>query len=356
MTKDKKGQKNKKKSVLKKCLLPLMVLVAVLLIDACEKKLVTVENSQNQIIVNEQGKLLLENEEGLKGQLRIPLEADVSADRITLENHYQDKELWIYIPTSNSSHYSTNAIEGDITEIEDGCYEARESQIILKFAMKSIWEHQSTVENGSLQITMLHPNEVYEQIVVVDPVGGGSEWGITEDGYSEKELTCQVARLLEGKIKESGIKLYFTRPRDVEVSTEERLQLVQDVDADLYLRLGVSQAEDAEVYGIQTFYNEEYVIPEFGNVQWADLVTKKVTTLANNKALGLLPADEDSFLQSLKIPAAQIQLGFMSNPQECLLMQQEGYQEKLAQGIAEAILEVYTNKNNLNQQAEKNEK
>lgn len=347
MTKDKKGQKNKKRSVLRKCLLPLMVLAAMLFIEACEKKHVKVEDSQKQIAVNEQGKLLVENAEGLEGRLRIPLEADVLVDRITLENHYQDKELWIYIPTSNSSSYSTKAIEGDIAEIVDNCYVVEESQIILKFTMKSIREYQSTVENGSLQITMLHPKEIYEQIVVVDPIGGGSEWGITEDGYSEKELTAQVAGLLEEKIKEPGIKLYFTRTQDVEVTTEERLQLVQDVDADLYLRLGVSQAADAEAYGIQTFYNEEYVIPGFGNVQWADLVTKKVATLASNKALEPLPAEEGNLMQSIKIPAAQIHLGFMSNPQECLLMQQESYQEKLAQGIAEAILEVYTNKNNL---------
>jgi len=353
VTKDKKGQKNKKRSVLKKCLLPVLVLIVVLLIDACEKKLVEVDDSQKQIAVNEQayeeielGKLLLENNGGTKGQFRIPLETDILEDRIILENRDEDRELWVYIPVGDTSFYGTNAIEGDIAEIVDNCYTTNGSQIILKLKMKSIWEYQSIVENDSLQITMLHPKEVYEQIVVVDPIGGGSECGITEDGYSEKDLAGQVARLLEEKIKEPGIKLYFTRTRDVEVPAEERLQLVQDVDADLYLRLGVSQAEDEDVYGIQTFYNEEYVIPEFGNTQWADLVTRKVTTLASNKALGLLPAEEGSLLQSIKTPAAQINLGFMSNPQECLLMQQESYQKKLAQGIAEAILEVYTNENN----------
>jgi len=52
---------------------------------------------------------------------------------------------------------------------------------------------------------------------------------------------------------------------------------------------------------------------------------------------------EDDILWQLKIPAARISLGYVTNSSERQLLEQESYQKKLAEGIAEAISEVYTN-------------
>ena len=45
----------------------------------------------------------------------------------------------------------------------------------------------------------------------------------------------------------------------------------------------------------------------------------------------------------LTIPAARISLGYVTNSNERQLLEQDSYQKKLAEGIAEAINEVYTN-------------
>lgn len=100
--------------------------------------------------------------------------------------------------------------------------------------------------------------------------------------------------------------------------------------------------EHPEKYGIQGIYNENYFIPEFGNAQMADVLTRNVTIAAGNRAIGLLPASEKSVLQEIRIPAAQVNLGYLTNEQERTLLGQEKYQEKLAEGLANAILEVYT--------------
>lgn len=90
-------------------------------------------------------------------------------------------------------------------------------------------------------------------------------------------------------------------------------------------------------------YNDEYYRLDFGNVQWADCVTRQVTVASSNRAIGLFPAEEDDILWQLKIPAARISLGYVTNSSERQLLEQESYQKKLAEGIAEAISEVYTN-------------
>ena len=109
----------------------------------------------------------------------------------------------------------------------------------------------------------------------------------------------------------------------------------------LYLEIGLSSdPENTSVYGISGEYNDEYYIPEFGNLQWADCVTRQA---ASNRAVGLFPATEEDVLWEIAIPSARISLGYVTNAAERQLLIQEDYQKKLAQGIAEAINEVYTN-------------
>lgn len=57
----------------------------------------------------------------------------------------------------------------------------------------------------------------------------------------------------------------------------------------------------------------------------------------------IVPGGGRDILWQLKIPAARISLGYVTNSSERQLLEQESYQKKLAEGIAEAISEVYTN-------------
>lgn len=310
----------------------------IVIADAAQEQATPVVDNTQQLLPG--GVLLLEREGSALRQLTIPLEAGIKAENVVMENRYVDKELWVYIKQAQYSFYEQNVIAGDIAWIQGARYEAQEDGVILKFAMSDVMEYHSTLQNGSLKLALSYPKELYEQIVVIDPVGD--------------MVTCQVAKQLQKKISDPNIKVYYTRTEDVKIPADKRLQLIDAVDADLYLQIGVSEnTEDSNVYGIQTFYNEEYFIPNFGNIQWADLVTRKVTIAASNLAIGLQPAEENSLLRQVEIPAAQINIGFMTNQQEALLLQQESYQEKLAQGIAEAILEAYTTNNKENQQVEK---
>jgi N-acetylmuramoyl-L-alanine amidase len=110
----------------------------------------------------------------------------------------------------------------------------------------------------------------------------------------------------------------------------------------MFLHINVAQAEDEQQYGICGWYNELYYIPEFGNVELADIVTKNVTIASGNRAVGLKAADEESILQDIRVPAAEIDLGYLTNSQERSLLSQSAYREKLADGIADAIREVYS--------------
>ena len=276
------------------------------------------------------------------GKLRIPLGKGIKAENVVMENHYTERELWIYIHEGDAGFYEKNAVHGDVRAVGAGWIEKQPSGLVLKLQMTDVFEYRSVLENSTLTITYSFPKDVYRQIVVIDPVCGGEERGAVYGGCVEKDIALKVAKLLPLYIDNEEIKLYFTRTEDVTVSAEERIGLVRAVDADLFIRVGVSCDEVClEEYGISGIYNEDYFIPEFGSVELADALTRHVTIAAGNKALGLRTAQTDDILKELQIPAARINLGYLSNEKECTLIQRDGYQEKLAKGIGEAIMEVY---------------
>ena len=78
------------------------------------------------------------------------------------------------------------------------------------------------------------------------------------------------------------------------------------------------------------------------NVQWAYALTRNVTIACGNRAIGLVPATDDSVLMQLNMPAAEISLGHISNEQERSLLMMQDYRGQLAEGLANALTEVYT--------------
>ncbi len=297
---------------------------------------------------NEQGsrqrELLLQAQGADDNNIRIPLAKGTKAENVVMENRYVEQELWIYLKDAQEDFYRENAIYGDITSIQKGYYEESRDGIILKLSMDGVWEYRSTMENDTLQIAYYEPDELYEQIVVIDPKAGGSDNGTVVGTAMEKDITLQVAKQLQKRAEQENIKVYFTRMEDVTVSKEDRVAFVEAVDADIYIGIGVCEdGDNPDYYGIHGFYNAEYFIPEFGNVQLADVLTRNVTVSASNRAIGLTAAEEESILKDIRIPAAEICMGYLSNEQEGALLLQEHYQDKLAEGLANAIAEVYTN-------------
>ena len=272
------------------------------------------------------------------------METGTKAENVVVENHYMERELWIYVQNGRKSFYREHQLTGDFSLVGNGICEAQNEGVLLRLSMKEILEYHSTLEEGTLKIDFVNPRESYDRIVVLEPVGGGRDRGVADSGCEEKNIALEVARQTAQLLEGSMVKIYLTRTEDTEVAQEVRRSFADWVDADLYLEIGLS-ADDAQesTYGIRAEYNDEYYLPDFGNVQWADCVTRQVTVASSNRAIGLFPAEEDDILWQLKIPAARISLGYVTNSSERQLLEQESYQKKLAEGIAEAISEVYTN-------------
>ena len=207
--------------------------------------------------------------------------------------------------------------------------------------MTGIFEYRTILENNDLYISFLSPGEVYDRIVVIDPACGGMNAGYEQDGIREKDISLQIAAKLKEKLDETDIKVYYTRMDDSNPGEEMRAALANGAKADLYIRIQADASEDSSVYGITTVYNGDFFIPGFGNLELADCLEKEVVTSVSGKALGLMEAEaKEHAVRHVMVPAAAVKAGFLTNQQEAALLVREEYQDKIAEGIYNAIIKV----------------
>lgn len=275
--------------------------------------------------------------------LYIPLPKEVRADDIVMENRYMEHALNVVLQGNYGGFYQTHALNGNSGRIVEGhVYEEGETTR-LKLQLSGLYEHQYLFENGRLQLKFVPPGDLYERIVVIDAAHGGEDIGVQRKDLKEKDIVLDIVNRVRGLLEAEDIRVYYTRLDDTEPALSERIDLANELRADMLISVHANADESNEkIYGIQTFCNSRYFIPGLGNVQLADFLEREVVTAVGGKANGLFEADgEDYLLMNAQVPAAIIEVGYISNPEEAAFLQQEEYRQKLAEGIYQAICKAY---------------
>ena len=280
----------------------------------------------------------------------IPMPEGVSASDVAIENHYMDGQLWIAISSDDVDFYKDASISGNIEYIEGGQANLVEEQIILKINMAHVYEYNTIFEDGVLYIEKVAPSMLYDQIVMIDPAGQVAEELINiaslssaSDSLSPVRICTDIASKLKSQLETDGVRVYVTSLDEREIPDESRLNLLNEIRPDMYIRIETSADEDSKVYGTETVYNGTYFIPGFGSVELADLLESNVTTSIGGRAAGLIEAGEDDMIiRNATVPAATVKVGYYTNTQENILLNRDDYRTKIAQGIRNAVLEAFS--------------
>lgn len=274
--------------------------------------------------------------------LCIPLKEATKAENIVMENHYMNRELWIYIYGTQDGFYEEQQISGNLSAVNSGTYEYTEGVSLLKFGLNEIYECRNVLKEGNLYIAFDNPGDIYERIIVIDPGDGGEARGYEAHGCVEKDINLDIAKRLKQKLDTTDIKVYYTRMDDSNPSSESRIGIANSVRADLFISIHAGgDPEDAAVYGTETVYNQEYFIPGFGSIELADIVEREVVTSISGRGIGLAAATEETEILEARVPAALLRTGYITNKQEAALLSMEDYRERIAEGLYNAIVKAY---------------
>lgn len=161
-------------------------------------------------------------------------------------------------------------------------------------------------------------------------------------GLNEYELNLQVSLLLRDELEDRGYEVVMTREdNDTAISNKERAELAAAEGADILVRIHANGSEDTSVNGalamvpsqsnpyVGYMYDECYELGE-------DILKAycESTGIADD---GVQYYDNMSGINWSTIPVTILEMGFMSNQNDDLLMADENFQPVMAEGIANGI-------------------
>ena len=193
-----------------------------------------------------------------------------------------------------------------------------------------------------------------KRAIFLDPGHGGSDSGAVANGVREKDLTLSVYNKVSNRLASLGYSVLTSRNTDKDVGLVSRADQANKSNADMFLSIHFNAGGRGASYGIETYYYK----PEAG---YTPAINKenhnnperleKSRKLANKVQQNLLyktgaydrGVKRASFavLRETSIPSILVELGFIDNQEEVKKIKTNEYQDKLADGIVDGIVEYY---------------
>lgn len=173
-----------------------------------------------------------------------------------------------------------------------------------------------------------------EWTVVLDAGHGGKDVGTNSGKIYEKDINLNVTRLIQEMLEEQGVNVVMTRDKDTFLKLQERVDLANEEDADLFVSIHCNSYEDdASIKGMDCYYPEGSELGE----EYAKYIMEVVETCKDIKSRGY--REETYYVtEHSEAPAVLIELGFMTNASECKKLNSESYQQLLAEELSAGIL------------------
>ena len=216
-------------------------------------------------------------------------------------------------------------------------------------------------------------------LVVIDPGHGGEKLGtVAADGTPEKQLALNIALKLERLLTERRIQVRLTRSEDEHIDLKDRIALANALKAaafvSIHLNAMPTRASRLRTRGIETYFlakqatgeraqavanaeNAEdgqeagpqddlaFILADLAEAeahrdaaQFAYAVHAQLTRRLPTRDRGIHQAPF-RVLKGAQMPAILVEAGYLSHPKESLLLEEDAYQDKIAQALMLGVAE-----------------
>lgn len=170
--------------------------------------------------------------------------------------------------------------------------------------------------------------------VVLDAGHGGADGGTVEQAAMEKGINLAIVLKMKGLLENQGIHVVLTRDQDIFMKLEERVQIENEEEADLFVSIHCNYYEkDSWVHGLECYYCKG----EERGKYYAEKIIEAI-----EEGGTIVPRDAKPagyyILKNTMVPAVLVEAGYLSNYQERNNLMSEEYQEKLAEELTGGIV------------------
>lgn len=217
----------------------------------------------------------------------------------------------------------------------------KECQIKLKLAKNTIY-----VDNSPAKVTStlkfifandsLNQYDYQTKLIVIDAGHGGKDPGAISpfSKAKEKDLALTVAQKLKRKLENIGFKVYMTRDDDTYVELDDRAEIANSLGADAFLSIHINANGTSSPKGVEMLY-----VPDGrDNKGFAQVLLTELSKASGAYSRGVTERPNLVVIRKTLMPAVLAEMGFVTNPGEERLLLDGAYQDKLVQGMYNAII------------------
>lgn len=219
---------------------------------------------------------------------------------------------------------------------------------------------------------------LYIKKIVIDAGHGGSDPGaIGRSGLREKDVNLDIASRLANLLRAQGIEVVMTRTIDRFVPLSKRVNIANNSKADLFIAIHANANRVRSLSGFEVYYVASSVsdtkrayasardsklnlsssyfasnsldlkatlwdmIYTYARAESIELSRSVIRAMNDNldaRVIGIKSARFE-VLKGVQMPAALIEVGFLSNRNEELMLKNGFYRQKIAESIADGIRE-----------------
>ena len=170
--------------------------------------------------------------------------------------------------------------------------------------------------------------------VFIDPGHGGYDNGAVQNGVLEDEINLQISQKIEAKLKAKGVQVKMSRYDDTYLSLTERTTMANSWGSDIFVSIHQNSATSSSGNGIETYYySTRQDSKELASEIQEDLI--KSTNAVNR---GIKTANY-AVIRTASMSSNLVECGFVSNPTEAKNLSSSSYQDKIAEGIVNGIMD-----------------
>nr|WP_018086815.1 N-acetylmuramoyl-L-alanine amidase [Desulfurispora thermophila] len=259
------------------------------------------------------------------------------------------RRLVVDIPDARPASGVTDVKAGAplVSQIRVGYFSKEPDQVrvVLDLQAEVVWESKVDEQTGTIHLFLSPAGDkksAGKNLIVLDAGHGGSDPGaIGKNGTKEKSINLDIVLRLAELLRRKGVEVLLTRSDDSYVDLYERTAIANRAGAALFVSVHCNSNQNSTYGGTSTYFvrtpAEENQQLQQHSSELARSLQYQLVKQLGRRDIGVLQANF-VVLRTSTMPAALVEVAFLSNAEEEALLNDDSFRQKAAQAIADGVL------------------
>ncbi|WP_333660934.1 N-acetylmuramoyl-L-alanine amidase [Chishuiella changwenlii] len=184
------------------------------------------------------------------------------------------------------------------------------------------------------QTTTLDSIPTKKRIILLDAGHGGTDTGVKEDGFEEKNIVLKIAKVIKDENPFDDVEFVLLRQDDEQIINTNRANMINEIKPDLVLSIHANYNVKNTKKGTEVHISP--MNPHFEeSKKLGEIIEANITALGLEN-LGIIETNS-KILRDSKVPIIMLEIGYLTNNDDRKFLIDENNYPKIAQKIYQSL-------------------